>query len=164
MTSTGVIGFSDLDLSILATFMGDGDAFSIRFDHKGPAYVGTRVGTTFSIGRQPPGTSDGLPFEVTLPPTRSVVAPLTLPADSVVDLFWSGIGTAGNEFALAVGVRPVIVTFSPIGLGGVRVLLHSQPPTFSSFRPIGPLHLLIGRRNRVIDPTDPNLAERIVNP
>ena len=42
VASTGVIGFSLLDLPILESLIGIGDAFSIRFDHKGPAYVGTR--------------------------------------------------------------------------------------------------------------------------
>ncbi len=158
--ATGNIGFSGLDPSILASLIGDGDAFSVRFDHKGPTYVGKRAGLVFSIGGQPPGTDrqPGLPFEVTLPPTRSAVAPLTLPADSVVDLYWSGTGTAGNEFAFAVGTRPVIIVFSPAGPVDYvfRYDTPPRPPVFTSFRPDAPIRLLIGRRRKLIDPTLPN--------
>jgi type II secretory pathway pseudopilin PulG len=167
VTLTGLINFNDVDKSILSTLIGDGDAFTIRFDHKGPTFIGTRSGTTFSIASQPRGcgVDPGLPFEVTAPPSRSMVAPLTLPADSVVDLYWSGIGTSGNDFAVAAGTRPVIVTFAPSGaVDYVYCYVAGGPITFSAYRPLGPLHFLIGRRNKVIDPTDLNLAQRIVDP
>jgi hypothetical protein len=105
-----------------------------------------------------------LPYEITRGPVRSSVTPLTLPGDSVIDLSVSGVGSSGYELdpgAIAPWVAtPVIIMFAPSG----RVD-HVYAANLA-FRPFAPLHLLIGRRAKVVSPltdmSDPqrcNLAD-----
>ncbi len=118
---------------------------------------------TFDIQLPPVGgprgatSAPGQPYEIKRGPARSIVTPLALPGDTVVDLSVSGAGTDGRQFdpyngslaPILPANSPVIITFNPAG--GVDYVYVGNV----SFRPFGPIHLLIGRRQNVVDPLDP---------
>ncbi len=89
-------------------------------------------------------------------PTRSAVSPLTLPGDSVIDLSLSGTGTTGREMdpaAVAPWVAtPVIIMFAPTGRVDYVYLAGK------AFQPFAPLHLLIGRKAKVVNPLTTDVA------
>lgn len=177
------------DAAMLATLVEIGEVFTIQFDHRGASYPGIRVPDTsgdpyspftFLIpipGGVPPGTSHpssvpaapatGLPFAISRGPTRSAVNPITLPADAVIDMAVSGVGSMGNEFNPVVATpavqTPVIITFSPNG--NVDYVFAGN----RSYRPFGAIHMLIGRRAEVVNPAtanmaDPTLEANLTNP
>ncbi len=177
------------DAAMLANLIEVGEVFTIQFDHRGGVYQGIRATNSASDpyspyvflipipGGPPPGTAHpasvpaplgtGLPFGVTRGPVRSAVNPITLPADVVIDLSVSGVGSTGNEFNPAVPVptvkTPVIITFTPTG--GVDFVFAGN----RSYRPFGAIHLLIGRRAEVFNPAttnfaDPTLEANLTNP
>lgn len=161
--SSGGLNFSGIDQQILTTLLGPGERFTIRFDHKGFLYHGKRT-APFSWEIQmplgvPPGadlSGPGVTYELTRGPTRSAAAPLVLPGDSVIDLSMSGLGPTGNEFDSATvapwTASPVIVSFAPSG----RVEYVYMAAT--AIRPFAPLHFLIGRKARVVNPFTSSVA------
>lgn len=180
---------SPSDAALLANLLEVSEVFTIQFDHRGAVYPGIRAPDSASDpyspyvflipipGGPPPGTTHppsvpaapgtGVPFAITRGPVRSGVNPITLPADSVIDLAVSGVGSSGNEFNPASTVpalkTPVIITFTPTG--GVDYVYAGN----RSYRPFGAVHLMIGRRAEVVDPsitnfTDPTLETNLTNP
>lgn len=142
------------DAVVLNTVLAVGDPFTIKFDHKGYEYVGRRTASDFEIKIPwgvPPGadaSGGGVPYEITFAPTRSAVNPLVLPADAVIDLSLSGT-TSRRELdpvTTTGDATPVVVVFAPSGGVDCVYLSGSQEPLPS------PLHLLIGRKARVVNP------------
>ncbi|MHB0957648.1 MAG: pilus assembly FimT family protein [Pirellulaceae bacterium] len=154
--NVGMLNLAGADEGILSTMIAPGERFTIKFDHQGYDYPGRRLSAGgFEIQIPlgvPPGTATapGLPYEITRGPTRSAVAPLTLPGDSVIDLAVSGIGPTGWEMdsqSVAPWVAsPIIIMFAPTGRVD-HVYMAGQ-----ASRPFAPLHLLIGRKAKVVNP------------
>jgi hypothetical protein len=158
----------------LRQLVANGEIFFIRFDFKGPNYACLRHdagGNTFFLislpsgaiprGTQhvaPPGDYAGLTYEITRSPSQSIVSPLTLPGDTIIDLTVSGVGLGQHAHAFDYErpsatppdpPAPVIIMFSPNGqVGFVYVDNIAKTPT-------GPIYLLIGRRAKILNPTAP---------
>jgi prepilin-type N-terminal cleavage/methylation domain-containing protein len=150
---TGTLQFDSNDLSVLGTIIARGERFTIKFDHKGYDYPGRRTASdTFEIEMPlgaPPGAAAGLAYEITRGPTRSSVNPLLLPADSVIDLSLSGMTSRREMDPLAAApwvASPVIIMFAPSGR--VDYMYIANQPV----QPFAPIHLLIGRKARVVNP------------
>ena len=148
--------------------------FFIRFDHKGPAYPCVNNSGVFNIvlptgGVLPRGVEDpgvnptppgsrpvGLTFEITRSPSKSIVAPLTLPGDArVIDLTLSGVGVSStaNNFQTALPNQPIIIMFGPSGQTG-SVFVNNDDKMAG-----GSVYLFIGRRSKVMLPlTTPSSA------
>lgn len=138
------------DATILQTLVALGEKFTVQLDHQGPHYSGQRLGGNFQLQIPwgvPPGADSppGLPFAITRGPVRSAVAPLTLPGDSVIDLSLSGIGSVGRELDSSLPA-PIVILFAPSGR------IDDVYKDNAAFRPFAPLHLLIGRRGKVVNP------------
>ncbi len=157
-------------VGLLNNMISDLELFSIRFDFKGRYYACVRSGSDYLISIPngvPPGTLMGMvsaepgqPYEISRGPTKSIVNPLTLPGDTVLDLSVSGVGL--GQYATALGYtsavapadpRPVIVLFHPSGQLG-QVYVDGTPKT-----PTGPLYLLIGRRSKLATAATPYTEE-----
>ncbi len=141
------------DAVVLSTVLAVGDPFTIKFDHKGYEYVGRRTASDFEVKIPwgvPPGadvSGRGVPYEITLAPTRSAVNPLVLPADAVIDLSLSGTTSRRELDPVTTGdATPVVIVFAPSGGVDCIYLSGDQQPLPS------PLHLLIGRKARVVNP------------
>jgi len=140
-----------------------GDHFQIQLDHRGPFFEAQRISATnipvYVLTENPVGdgtripiaatTPAGVPFQIHRRPTKSFVPPLNLPVGSVIDLSVSGTTAGGNEFLtnVANGNRPVIVMFQPSG-GIENVIFNGNID-----RPLGWVHLLVGRQNQVFPST-----------
>ncbi len=148
--------------------------FFIRFDHKGPAYPCFNNSGVFNIGfpngifpkgvedpggaATPPGSRPvGKEFEIIRGPSKSIVSPLTLPGDAVIDLGLSGVGVSvdANAFGLAMPGAPVVIMFNPSGLPGAVYVDNVDYPA------AGSIYLLVGRRSKVIAPA---LAASTIDP
>jgi prepilin-type N-terminal cleavage/methylation domain-containing protein len=161
----GRLNLSGADDTILRTLVAPNEKFTVKFDHRGHDYQGLRQPAgPFEIQMPwgvPPGAADGgpgLPYAITRGPVRSSVAPLTLPGDSVIDLALSGVGTTGRELDSSVAApwvaTPVIILFAPSGRVDYVYVADR------AFRPFASLHLLIGRKGKVVNP----LAVDTANP
>ena len=161
----------------------------VRLDYKGPLYTLSSVasGTCPLLGAvipgPPPATSwflqnsaggpagnlptaygAGVPFQIFRQPVRSSVAPLQLPEGTVIDLMNSGV--AGNVFATSnmmpwsmtppVTFNPVVV-FSPNG----SIAWVTQGASGALARPLGPIFLLVGRRELMADVSRSGTAENM---
>jgi prepilin-type N-terminal cleavage/methylation domain-containing protein len=166
VSSAGIINFSAVDQQVLTTLLALGERFTIKFDHKGFLYHGKRSGPLVWEILVPLGVpagaeagGPGLTYELTRGPSRSTAAPLALPGDSVIDLSVSGIGPTGNEFdSVTVAPwteSPVIVSFAPSG----RVEYVYMAGT--AMRPFAPIHFLIGRKSRVVNPFTSSVANPV---
>lgn len=153
----GRLNLSAVDDAILRTLVEPNEKFTVKFNHQGYDYRGLRQpGGDFEIWiplGAPPGTdrAPGLPFAITRGPVRSAAAPLTLPGDSVIDLSLSGIGAVGREMdpgSAPWTASPVVILFAPNG----RV--DHLYVNFLAFQPFAPLHLLIGRKGKVVNPKE----------
>ena len=136
-----------------------GDHFQIQLDHRGPFFEAQRTSATsnavYVLTENPVGdgtripiaatTPAGVPFQIHRRPTKAFVPPLNLPVGSVIDLSVSGTTAGGNEFLtnVANGNRPVIVMFQPSG--GIESVIFNGKID----RPLGWVHLLVGRQNQV---------------
>jgi type II secretory pathway pseudopilin PulG len=166
VTPTGIVGTLNLpaaDDMILRTIIAPGEKFTIKFDHKGFDYFGLRqaagpfeIQIPLGVPAGAAATGPGLTYEITRGPTRSSVSPLTLPGDSVIDLSLSGTGTTGREMdsaAVAPWVAtPIIIMFAPTGRVDYVYLAGK------AFQPFAPLHLLIGRKAKVVNPLTTDVA------
>jgi prepilin-type N-terminal cleavage/methylation domain-containing protein len=89
------------------------------------------------------GSSPGYPYQILRREIRSSAGSLQLPDTTTIDLTVSGLGLAGNEF-FPNNAQPVVIMFSPTGgIDTVRVNGSANPPT-------GPVHLLIGSTEKVM--------------
>ncbi len=165
--TTGQLSFNSLlDDRLLRTMVAPGEQFTIKFDHRGYDYYCLRplapANAPFEIVLplgMPPGLAppNGQAFEILRGPVRSSVSPLTLPGEVAIDLSVSGVGTSGNELDTGAGPAwtstPVIVMFAPTGR--IDFVFVSN----FSFRPFGPLHLLIGRRTKTVNPLTTDVSD-----
>ena len=158
-------GTSVEDLSQNATLLGalvsPMEKFFVRFDHKGPLYPCVNyslsgvplflISLPYGVppGLEHPGSGPfpgyppvGQEFEIIRGPSKSVVGPLTLPGDAVIDLTVSGVGVGldGDSFKVATPAAPVIIMFTPDGQVGQVYVNHI------AYSPTGAIFLLIGRR------------------
>jgi prepilin-type N-terminal cleavage/methylation domain-containing protein len=159
----------------LYNLIADGDIFRIRFDHKGPVYIGTRSGNQFQINggvTLPPhangdltnNVNAGYQYEIIRNPQR-IGAPLSLPRGTCVDLTCSGFGNTGiNFFAennpqpsipLTAAMPAVLLMFTPEGRVD-SVSYHTWDLTNSVDRFVsndaqGTVHFLIGRPEKILN-------------
>jgi Tfp pilus assembly protein FimT len=137
----------------------------IKFNYQGASYQIVNV-SPLSTGSNPPApwvdilvpitspplpdVSRGLPYQILRQPTKSMLSPLQLNGNVAVDLQYSGMGRTGWEFrddATQTIKYPVLIAFSPggrvdhVAYGGM-----SRPAS-------GTIHLLIGRRDKIPDPS-----------
>jgi type II secretory pathway pseudopilin PulG len=144
-----------------------GDRFKIQFNHRGPYYEARRDDVTddyylyvpnTNFGRIPTPTaavsvaprfqlelSKGVPYKIQRQPKKSFLPPLRLPAGAVIDLSVSGTGSSGDEFWTQnkKDPKPVIIMFQSDG--SIDRVLYKGKDT----RPVGWVHLLVGRQNQV---------------
>ncbi len=162
--STGNVDSDTINLALIQSLVSSGELFYVQFDHKGRFYTCFNTGSALLISLPhgpPPGlehpTSTPLPgsppvgqtYEIMRGPTRSIVSPLVLPGDAVIDLSVSGVGV-GNDadaFKVAASNSPIIIMFTSNGqVGSVIIDQVSYPP-------VGSIFLLIGRRAKVMVPS-----------
>jgi len=136
----------------------------IQLNYQGPFYTITSVTPTTLIAAFPNPTaatrlpwnvaSPSVPYQILRQPVRSSAAPLQLPDSIVIDLMFSGsapspiwgdttIPVANWPTTPPVPFNPVIV-FTPGGS-----VSYLAAPALS--RPIGPIYLLLGRRELMAD-------------
>lgn len=154
---------------------------SIRFNHGGHLYQITGPGNfgdylsvapsntawqlSAPLGAIVPDylkTGVPVPYQIIRQPVKSAVQPMQLPEGVVVDLSFSGFSMAGWEMACApidnTDTIPVIVSFSPAGYIErvyVSVASGGGVPIPTTLVPNSPLHLLLGKRERLgADPLD----------
>ena len=148
-TSVSVNGASQM---AVAGFVQPNDR--IRFNYSGPWYRITAVtpgsppSITFSTADKPGVpyfVGQQVPFQIERGPRKSVVQPMQLPNNTVIDLSKSGVGTDAR-FASTVA-DPVIVMFNP-DASVERVYYHNG--TNAVAQPIlNSIHFLIGRPDQV---------------
>jgi hypothetical protein len=129
----------------------------IRFNFQDPYYRIITGGDNIQFAPTTPGTplpepEDGVPmrvpFQVLRKPRKAMGAPVQLTGNVVVDLTMSGTGATGREFAQAKS-KQLVILFSPAGHID-RVYTSDQ----ASFIPTSPVHLLLGRNEKVPDGTN----------
>jgi prepilin-type N-terminal cleavage/methylation domain-containing protein len=134
----------------------------IRFNFQDPAYEITSAGgsqiqfMSRSVPFLPEPAGDApmsVPFQILRQPRKAIGAPVQLSGNIVVDMTKSGIGASGTEFNQQ-GNKRVIIMFSPSGHVD-RVYFNEK----SSEIPMGPVHILIGRNEKVGD--GGNLQDRM---
>lgn len=166
-------GFNGVDDAGEAGWAGSDDYLLASPIRLRPGLDGNNDGDFFDV---PPATSQidhpvSVSFQIFRRPSRSIVAPLTLPVGVVVDFTNSGIGISaddgtlplsyttpgdfnrGREFSivdardptLAPSPQPVIVMFHP--QGGIDRFYSAA--SVAGTRPIGTIHLLIGRSEQL---------------
>ncbi|MHB8973619.1 MAG: pilus assembly FimT family protein [Pirellulaceae bacterium] len=148
------------DNQVLLGLVASDEEIEIRFDHMGKWYRAKRSGNVFQfvdVMPPPPGAlgASGVPYQIQLPPRRSIVSPLTLPSDMVIDLSVSGFGNGANArlFAAGAATTPVLIMFLPTGqMGEVYANNIQSMPSDSAY-------LLIGRAGKVVDPTTPQFLD-----
>ncbi len=128
----------------------------IQFGYQGPLYLTSPSSASSATITLPPNctvpwptTPPGItvPFQMTLQPDNnnlpnsSAVAPLQLPAGTVIDLQASGTNS-GFGFGTGAGNTPILM-FSPTG--GVYQVINSN----GASPLIDPIYFLIGRRDRM---------------
>src|SRR5690606_29311623 len=118
-----------------------------------PITATTASSVTFSTTDKPIppyGANVSVPFQIRRGPRKSLVSPLQMPADTVIDFTYSGAGDSGVEFATATaGTEPVRIMFNPNGSVDRAYYGGSSLPV------IGTIHLLVGRQT----PASTNLAD-----
>lgn len=142
--------------------MGDEDIFEIRFDYRGPWYVGKRdasnnkqfyvtitgnlpVGATSSFGQN---AYRSAPFQLRRPPIR-VGNPVELPRSTSIDMTYSGVGPLGVQFANSKALR---IMFTPEG--SVYTYTTYVKGTNGKVTPTdtyvtGTVHFLVGVVNKI---------------
>ena len=112
-------------------------------------------------------TSPAVAYQIFRQPVRSSAAPLQLPEGTVIDLASSGYTltnsypfNSGTPTAPVVLFNPVI-TFAPNG--SVDYVTNNVSP-FNLVRPIGPIFLLLGRRELMPDVSKSNVDENLYDP
>jgi len=134
----------------------------IRFDYRGPLHVIKDIyGITddsYTVSFKP---QTRYPREVQVPfqvvrltrPARSVVETLQLPDSVAVDIAYSGAGSDGTFGNF--GVHPAIM-FSPSGR--IDRVVDGDPISVPA-PPVSPIHLLIGRPDKVFPNVPSNLED-----
>jgi hypothetical protein len=189
-----VTGFTAGDTPWLAAVVRFGD--QIRLDFKGPLYTLSSVppptidpkagqvvtdpsGSPWHLvdskNTTPPlpvAYGAGVSFQIIRQPVRSSATPLQLPEGTVVDLMNSGVPPS-NVFPPMVVPPPMWPTMPPVPFNPVIMFspngsVHSVTTAAAPFRPLGPIYLLIGRRDLMADVTasggDENLFDPRVTP
>jgi prepilin-type N-terminal cleavage/methylation domain-containing protein len=137
------------------SLIGTGDF--IRFNFQDPLYEITSVGgqqlqfAARSTPDLPKPSGDqpmSAPFQILRKPRKAIGVPVQLSGNVVVDMSKSGVGATGVEFN-AQGSKRVVVMFSPSGHVD-RIYLNEE----SSEIPTGPIHILLGRAEKVSDSTN----------
>lgn len=157
------------ETAILDSLIASGEGFFIRFNFRGEWYAAARNGSAYSllVGYSVAPPSQGVPFQIRRAPVR-VGNPSELPAGTVVDLAYSGVGITGTDFSPAANFVRVI--FAPEG--NVALLNYQRRDAMNmlitqSDAPSSGLFFLVGQSIKVgsrgQDLADPrnssNLAE-----
>lgn len=146
------------DGTTIGTFVSQGDKFQLNY--QGPWYtvksvapsavsvsLDTSTGATVNWFAAP---SPSLPFLFLRQPVRSSARPLQLPAGTVIDLYSSGTPTASFEPAGPADETDVVIMFSPNGEAHSVGYFDRVGKSYTAlFAPAGPMHLLIGRQDRL---------------
>ena len=163
---------------------------SIRLDYKGPLYTIFQAGTQNTSGEVitgapsttnqwrlqnsaggppflPAAYANGVPFQIIRQPVRSSATPLQLPEGTVVDLMNSGV-TTGGVFPPAIVPPPMWsmmppVPFNPVIMFSPNGSVASVTTAAAPFRPLGPIYLLLGRRDLMADVTPSGEDENLVD-
>lgn len=128
----------------LPTLVRPGEQFEIKFDYQGPWYPATLVPGTTTVrfspnnGRvpalspkaqvnpppaPPQPVGPGVAFQIQRQPTRSSATSFALPANTAINLYYSGasaigfaqLATGGGGASSASDTSPILVTFNPSG-------------------------------------------------
>jgi len=166
--------FSDPLLNNSEAIIKRGDAFSIRFDFRGPVYPGLRrndgvyVLRLLSRSDMPEyarANPQGVHFQIFRGPVKSLRQPLRLPANTAIDLSVSGFAADGNEFRppnppgqmpldpLKPG-GPVVILFNPSGdVESVYAFDNNGNGVVNNVPASSSVHLLVGRARQVVGPS-----------
>jgi len=151
-----------IEMAYLQSLIDDGDAFTVRFDHKGAWYRCHRTGGQFLYdGLTTMGTAVPVPPQMTASQhpgfaftiQRAPVPvgdPMELTGGACIDLTYSGAGPSGNGFILH--RQSLAIMFWPDG--SIRAL---YPDGTGPVAPDGNLHFLMGRVSKMDLPLGPNL-------
>ena len=103
------------------------------------------------------------PFSVKRWPTKSIASPLQFPSPACIDLTWSGVepvltGDTPTWFISKKTNSPVTIMFAPNGsVDKIYVTVNSSAgETYHEVKVASPIYLLVGNRERVINPPDPS--------
>lgn len=151
----------------------------VRFNRQGPLYtvVGMNAGAaggprmTLAADVGPGGLvpwtgnfSRPVPYEVFRAPKKAPASPMQVPAGAAIDLACSGMGVAGQWASPPDpnDTRPVVIMFSPSGEVERVYCQHPEPgtgnPIYGPARPVFPIFLLVGKREKVGEPQDSQLS------
>lgn len=157
--------FSDSnDPGIVDSLVPTGEGFLIRFNFRGEWYAavnnggnnfGLLLGAPYTPAVAPP--TQGVPFQIRRAPVR-VGNPSELPAGTAVDLFYSGVGPVGTEFADADTRLQVI--FAPNG--NIERLIFDRINSLPQVNdaPGSAVYFLIGQAIKIGDRTASGLDSR----
>ena len=133
----------------VAGFIGVGDR--IRFDFSGPWYEITTVSglnITYLLGGHPaPPHTTTVPFQVLRGPRKSLVSPMQLPSNTVIDLANSGVGASGTQFNNATQTDPVVIMFSPDA--SIDRIYYHDGTAYAGRKLTAMLHVLVGRSGQI---------------
>jgi hypothetical protein len=100
------------------------------------------------------------PYKIVRWPTKSAAAALQLPSPACIDLTWSGTDPLGAGPAVwPVSAKPVLIMFAPDG----TVAWIRADATSWGQQPTTPIYLLVGRKDKVVNPPDAGNAETNLN-
>jgi prepilin-type N-terminal cleavage/methylation domain-containing protein len=107
------------------------------------------------------------PFKILRWPVKSAASALQLPSPAAIDLTWSGVEpplpTSSPKWEIS--TKPVTIVFSPNGTVD-RIYTTSTStgkPVYAAARVFSPIYLLVGRREKVINPPDPSKTDTNLN-
>jgi hypothetical protein len=162
ISATGVVTFPHGDTPFAAGLIQPGDMLKLNYqgnvwviNFSDPAGPWTFSSATTAL----PPYANGpvvLPFQIFRQPVRTAVAPVLLPRNTTIDLFYSGT-TSTPQAGMLDPNSPVRLIFSPNGAVD-RVWWQT---TVGWQRSADPIYLLVGRRDRAqggIPPEDVNVV------
>ena len=98
------------------------------------------------------------PYKIWRWPVKSAATALELPSPAVIDLTWSGTDPVGGSSPTwTIGATPILIMFSSDGK--IDWVASNTNPTGAKVTT--PIYLLVGRRDKVIDP--PNGTDTTTN-
>jgi len=170
--------FDDLFLTGSEAIIKPGDAFSIRFDYRGPIYPGLRrlsdgvyeLGVSGNLSDLPEyarANPQGVHFQIFRSPVKSLQEPLQLPANTAIDLSVSGWQANGQQLhpplVYVTGQMPldplkpggpVVILFNPSGdVDRIYARDGNNDGVVENDFVNASVHLLVGRARQVVGPS-----------